>query len=99
MLCPAVKLPRLHAEVGAALGQRELVTAPLHVVRASYRSYRLPLRLPLTTTAPAGGQGFREGFYLQILAEAEGCGPDGAVEGLGEVAPLPGERALMTCAP
>jgi hypothetical protein len=67
-----------------------LLAKDLHITRASYRRYDLPLVKPLTT---GSDKQLREGFLLQISAESA----DGRrFMGVGEIAPLPGEASWHT---
>ncbi len=84
----------LHAGAAAATRQPQLMAAPLRIAEATYHSYALPLRLPLTTTAPAAadgrqGLGCHRGFYLHLQVQAQRG--SGSFAGIGEIAPLPGE--------
>lgn len=61
----------------------------LSVAAATWQRYSLPLQKPLTTAAAAAG--CRKSIVLQ-LALQQG---DRSVSGVGEIAPLPGDLALL----
>ena len=73
---------------GAGSMSSVVVKQPLLVDSATWQCYSLPLQKPLTTEADSG---CRQGIILELRLQQG----DAVYCGIGEVAPLPGERCLL----